>query len=270
MNKWEKINENYLQFGLKIFPVVQNGKTPLIQAWQKDCSSDYMQVLYWYENAKNCNWGLPCKENNLFVLDLDRHDPDKDGVDNFQKLLCSLNLTEEEQDKLEWLEQVTPSGGRHIIFQSDEELKDVPSAPNAFKDYPGIDIRNSSYIVVEPSEINGKKYQFDTIPSAPPVMPAKLKRFILANAGTKTEHKKTPYEKPKEVYKGNRDVALFEYLNYLYYKTILDRDEIEVLAKHFNNTFDEPLSERDVNYKIKKCFEKDRKNCILIRFGDTD
>lgn len=268
MSKWETINKNYLNYGLKIFPVIKNGKNPILNHWNTECSSEYLQVLYWMETAKDCNWGLPCKENNLFVLDLDRHDPDKDGVDNFQKLLCSLNLTEEEQDKLEWLEQVTPSGGRHIIFQSDKELKDVPSAPNAFKDYPGIDIRNSSYIVVEPSEINGKKYQFDTIPSAPPVMPAKLKRFILANAGTKTEHKKTPYEKPAEVYKGDRDNQLFQYINHLYYKTRLDAEEIEILAKHFNESFDEPLSEKDVRYKVKKAFEKERPECILVNTGD--
>ena len=55
MNKWEILNHNYLQFGLKILPVKENGKTPMIPKWQVDCSSDYMQVLYWYENAKGCN-----------------------------------------------------------------------------------------------------------------------------------------------------------------------------------------------------------------------
>ena len=90
------------------------------------------------------------------------------------------------------------------------------------------------------------------------------KKFILENASKKTEHKKTPYEKPREVYKGNRDIALFEYITNLYYKTRLDEEEILVLAKHFNESFDEPLSEKDVKYKVKKAFEKERPECILV------
>ncbi len=264
LNKWEKINENYLQYGLRIFPVQPNGKTPLIQAWQNDCSSNYMQVLYWYENAKNCNWGLPATPNNLFIIDLDVHDPTKNGIENFDKILNAIGFTDDEWDEWGPMEQYTPSGGKHLIFASDDELKNVSNGSNVFADYPGIDIRTDGYIVVEPSSINGNKYLFDTVPMAPPKMPKKLKEFILKNAGTKTEHKKTPYEKPKEVYKGDRDNQLFAYINNLYYKTRLDEEEILLLAKHFNDSFDEPLSEKDVKYKVKKAFQKERPECILV------
>jgi hypothetical protein len=270
MNKWEMINNYYLQYGLKIFPVKQNGKTPLIQLWQQHCSNDYLQVLYWIETARDCNWGLPATPNNLFIIDLDVHDPNKNGVENFEKLLDSLNFTESEQDNWAPIVQQTPSGGKHIIFATDDELKNVSNGSNVFKDYPGIDVRTDGYIVVQPSEINGKFYGFETIPMSPPKMPKKLKEFILKNAGTKTEHKKTPYEKPKEVYKGNRDIALFEYLNFLYYKTPLDEDEILVLAKEFNNNFDEPLSEKDVKYKIKKAFQKPRGEFLIIRIPEEE
>lgn len=269
MNKWETINTRYLENNLKIFPVVKNGKTPLIREWQKDCSSDYMQVLYWYENAKDCNWGLPATPNNLFILDLDVHDPNKNGVDNFDKILNSLGFTDDEWDEWAPMEQYTPSGGKHITFRSDDELKKVANGSNVFEDYPGIDIRTDGYIVVEPSVINEKKYSFDTIPMAPPKMPRKLKQFILDNAGTKTTNKKTPYKKPKEVYKGDRDNQLFSYVNNLYYKTRLDEEEILVLANYFNeNILEEPFSERDVKYKVRKAFEKERPTYIIVNVGD--
>ncbi len=51
-NKWDILTKLYINRGLKIFPVVTNGKTPAIQMWQKDCSSDSLQVLYWLENIK--------------------------------------------------------------------------------------------------------------------------------------------------------------------------------------------------------------------------
>lgn len=271
MNKWNKINENYLQFGLKIFPVEPNGKKPILNAWNIECSSEWQQVLYWYEKAKGCNWGLPCKENNLFVLDLDRHDSNKDGVENFDKLLNDLHFTDDEMDDFGWLEQYTPSNGVHIIFKSDDDLKNVPSTPNAFPSYPGIDIRNSSYIVIEPSEINGKKYSFNTVPSEPSKMPKKLKDYILKTVGTKEEKKKAPYEKPKEVFEGNRDTSLFEYLNQLYFKTRLDYDEILLLANHFNETvFDKPLPERTVKYKVDKLFVKDRGECLFLKIGGEE
>ena len=73
-NVWEILNKNFVNKGLQIFPVVENGKTPLIKEWQKDCSSNFMQILYWSEHAKNCNWGMPATENNLFIIDLDVHD----------------------------------------------------------------------------------------------------------------------------------------------------------------------------------------------------
>lgn len=277
MTKWNTLNELYIKQGLKIFPVVENGKTPLIKEWQKDCSSDYMQVLYWYENAKNCNWGLPATPNNLFIIDLDVHDPEKNGVENFDKIIDKLFMDADgfagdlydEYCEMGPLEQVTPSGGHHLIFQTDDDLRQVPNCSNAFKDYPGIDVRTDGYIVVEPSSINGKNYIFDTIPSAPNKMHPKLKKFILENVGTKQDNKKTPYVKPKEVEKGDRDNQLFNYINQLYFKTRLDYDEILTLAKYFNDEIlEEPFDERDVKYKVSKAFEKIRPKCIIVNIGE--
>ena len=279
MTKWQMLNELYIKQGLKIFPVVENGKTPLIKEWQKDCSSDYMQVLYWYENAKNCNWGLPATPNNLFIIDLDVHDPEKNGVENFDKIIDKLFMDADgyagdlydEYCEMGPLEQVTPSGGHHLIFETDDELRQVPNCSNAFKDYPGIDIRTDGYIVVEPSSINGKNYVFDTIPSTPNKMHPKLKKFILENVGTKQDNKKTPYKKPKVVEKGSRDTELFNYINQLYFKTRLDIDEVMVLAKYFNEeVLEEPFDERDVEYKVRKAFEKNRPKYILVNVGGDD
>ena len=75
--------------------------------------------------------------------------------------------------------------------------------------------------------------------------------------------------KPKEVYKGDRDNQLFNYVNNLYYKTRLDEEEILVLANYFNeNILEEPFSERDVKYKVRKAFEKERPTYIIVNVGD--
>ena len=264
-NVWEILNKNFVNKGLQIFPVVENGKTPLIKQWQNDCSSNFMQILYWLEHAKNCNWGMPASENNLFIIDLDVHDLNKNGVENFNKLLTEIGL-----DKVETLKQTTPSGGVHLIFQSNDLLKGVSNNSNVFENYPGIDFRTDGYVVVEPSQINGVPYKFEN--NLPPMpMPVALQQYILDNVGTKEKNKKTPYEKPqKQILVGNRDTALFEYINYLYYKTPLDEDEILLLANAFNSSFEEPLSKKDVQYKVKKAFEKTRGCILFVRLPDDE
>ena len=265
MTKWSILNELYLNKGLKIFPIKENGKTPLISKWQEDCSADLFQVLYYYENAKNCNWGLPATPNNLFVIDLDVHDEDKNGVDNFKRLMEEIGL-----ESIDTMTQITPSGGVHLIYQTNETLKNVPNCSNAFKDYPGIDIRTDGYIVVEPSSINGKEYKItNLIPPMP--MPVLLQQYILENVGTKEERKKSQYTKPTEkIDIGNRDTALFEYITYLYYKTKLTYNEILILAKTFNNDFTKPLPEKTVVYKVDKAFEKNRGECLYIWLGEKE
>lgn len=264
MGKWEFLKENYIDKGLKIFPVIPNGKTPMIEKWQEECSCDYFQVLYWYNTCPNCNWGLPAYENDLFVIDCDRHDPNKDGVANFSKLvLKDLNIK-----KCLTMCQLTPSNGMHYIFKSDEELNEVLNNSNVFADYPGIDLRTKGYIVVEPSETEKGIYQFGYSEGLLE-MPKELKQYILNNAPVKNNIKKEPYKKPTSVEVGDRDNQIFSYINNLYYKTRLDYDEILCLALNFNeNILEKPLPEREIIYKCKKVFNKDRATMLFIRLDE--
>lgn len=272
MSNWEFIKENYIDKGLKIFPVEKNGKTPMIEKWQEDCSCDYFQVLYWYENCKDCNWGLPCTPNGLFVLDLDVHDKNKNGVNNFAKLQYDIGSMAVWND-VPYLEddliQRTPSGGLHIIYKTDEDLKNVSNNSNVFKKYSGIDIRTDGYIVVEPSIINNEKYYFPHVDFYIDNMPENLKQYILENASLKNDSKKEPYKKPTNVEVGDRDNQLFSYINNIYYKTSLDYDEIMCLANYFNeNVLEKPFSERTVKYKIDKVFDKERSKFIFIKLSE--
>lgn len=269
MNDWEFIKNNYIDKKIKIFPIQRNGKTPMIEKWQENCSCDYFQVLYWYENCRGCNWGIPATQNGLFILDLDVHDKNKNGILNYNKIFESI-YTENEIDDIDVCLQRTPSGGEHLIFLTDDNLKNVSNGSNVFENYPGIDIRTDGYIVAEPSIIDGKKYKFITIDGCSPrPMPDKLKKFVLENANLKTSSHKTPYKKPTNVEVGDRDNQLFSYINNIYYKTRLDYDEIYALATWFNeNVLERPLPERTVRYKVKKVFEKNRGTCFFVRISE--
>lgn len=261
MNKIEYINNFYLKNNLKIFPVMENGKLPLIDAWQNECSKDFLQVLYWLENAKNCNIGLPANENDLFIIDIDMHGVN--GLDNFNKLLSDIGMTPSD---INTLQQTTPSGGMHLIFKSDDELKKVVNSANCFKDYQGIDIRTKGYILVEPSMINGVPYKLNDKEIND--IPEKLREFILAN-NKQTEIERKEYSKPKSVDKGGRDSSLFDYINYLYNRTRLDINDIRLLAYNFNRTIcNPPLTDNVVDYKINRLFKKPRNKFILIYLNE--
>lgn len=264
LNKWRTLSDYYMKRGLKIIPIRPNAKIPALNNWNKDCSSEYQQIGYWYEHNHNFNWGLPCFENNLFVIDLDKHDVSKDGTKNFEKLCSDLGISYPET-----MIQKTPSDGIHLIFQSNDILRDVNGISNAFPDYPGIDLRNRNYIVVEPSIINNKEYKFlNDLPPMP--MPIKLQDYIVNTVGIKSE-KKEPYRKPKQVECGDRDNQIFSYVSHLYRTTDLDMEEIETLALYFNeNILEEPFDDKDIIYKVKKCFEKDRPERILIFINNNN
>lgn len=264
MSTFQTLKKRFIDNKLKIFPVIENGKTPLIENWQNDCSYSSLQIIYWLENAPNCNWGLPCTPNDLFVLDIDTHNIN--GLESAKRLFNDLGI-----DEVSTLSQKTPSGGLHLIFKSDDDLKKVANTSNSFKDYQGIDIRSDGYILVNPSSINGVEYQLSDKEIMP--MPEKLKDFIINQKDLiKPEKKeKKEYIKPEKVEEGNRDESLFEYINNLYFKTRLNEEEIEVLANHFNeNICNPPLPSRQVKYKIKKAFKKDRHKCIYLWIGEDD
>lgn len=265
MNKFDFIQNFYLKNNLKIFPIMENKKLPLIDAWQKDCSTNLAQILYWLENAKGCNIGLPANENNLFIIDIDMHGVN--GLENFNRLLNDIGVAPSDIDTLQ---QTTPSGGIHLIFRSDDELKNVTNSANCFKDYQGIDIRTKGYVLVEPSTIDGKPYKLNMKNVG--CVPKALRDFIINNNSKQEEVKKTSgYVKPDKVEKGGRDSSLFDYINQLYYKTRLDEEDIRLLAYNFNrNICEPPLSDGVVDYKLGKLFKKKRNKYILINIGDED
>ena len=271
MNKWEFIKHNYIDRNLKIFPVIPNGKTPLIEAWQEDCSNEYFQILYWYNTNKEMNIGLPATSNDLFILDLDVHDENKNGVENFKKLINDIApfpIDMEIGEYCDTLIQRTPSGGMHIIYKTNEQLNNVLNNSNIFKDYPGIDCRTQGYIVVEPSTINGHNYTFMNDKEISE-MPKELEDYILNNVTLKDSIKKEAYEKPKNVEVGDRDNQLYSYINNIYYKTRLDYDEVLCLANNFNETIlEKPFPEKVVKYKVDKVFDKDRSTMLFINIGE--
>ena len=239
MSRLKEIRDYYFNNGLKVFPLAPNDKTPLdTMSWKylAEQSLDKKQLTYWFTEVGDANVGLPANLNNLFVIDIDIHG-DVNGYENFKNLLHKLNITE-----IKTLCQTTPSGGMHLIYKSDDDLKSVKNVANAFKKdgFDGIDIRTDGYIVVYPSLINDKEYKFinitdpcDMIPAIKE-MPQALKDYILecnsTNVNSISSKFKTGdfFTDGKVVSKGSRDEEIFNYVCYLYNNTNLNYTELNI------------------------------------------
>lgn len=273
MNKYKFLNDNFLNNNLKIFPIQENKKIPLVSHWKEDASCDRLQITYWLENARNCNWALPSTLNNLFVIDIDMHG-DVDGLKSFFSLCNDLGLAYEKIEDVGTLYQTTPSGGVHLIFTSDEELNKVKNKANFFTGYPGIDVRTEGYIVVAPSVIDGVPYEFHGEIKDISEMSPRLKEHILKcnveNEGTEKKIESL-YDLDKVVKKGGRDDTIFNYINNLYNNTQLNFNEILALALAYNrDCFDPPLSEGDIKYKVRRIFKSKRNKMFIIRISDEE
>ena len=264
----------YIDNNLKLIPIKPNGKEPLIN-WKMNYETSSDQVFEWLLEEPNLNWALPMNANDLFAIDIDMHG-DVNGIENFKRLCKDLGIS-----NIKTLVQKTPSGGYHLIFKSDDDLKKVKNSANTFNNYKGIDIRTDGYILVYPSKINDVFYEYKTdnedIMSQIATMPSKLKEFILNSnveyvEKTNTQRKTCDfYREGKVIDKGNRDTEMFMYITTLYNDTNLSYDEIRVLAYTYNERcFNPPLTTNVIDYKLRNCFKRDRNKIIILRIGNEE
>ena len=130
--------------------LVKNEKTPACKWKNNNHFKDIDSELY--------NVGLITgKLNDIIVLDVDTKD---NGIEEMQKYY-------DQYGEIPTLKQISPNGGYHLFFKYTSSNEDDQYIINNFllnsSKYrnAGLDIRsNGGYIVVEPSCLHTKKYQF--------------------------------------------------------------------------------------------------------------
>jgi hypothetical protein len=110
-------------------------KKPWGVKWGKESTSDDAEIIYLWttKNRSDAMPGIALAKSDYFVIDLDRHNRDEDGVANFSKL-----ASEHACDISDWPSVTTPSGGVHIYFKQPDC---VTIGNGEGKLPPGIDVR---------------------------------------------------------------------------------------------------------------------------------
>lgn len=156
----------YAADGIPVFPCRVNGKEPACLHGHKDATTDERQINEWWTSA-DYNIGLCPEDAGWAVVDLDFHHGGLEAWDN----LVREHVTPRTSTV------GTPGGGRHVYF--------VGSLPaSVSKIGTGIDTRGiGSYVLVPPSVIDGKEYQWaDDCPTAP--LPAWISKKLEQSAQT--------------------------------------------------------------------------------------
>lgn len=137
--------------GFHIFPVVADAKLPAIDNWPERATRDTAQIEWWF-SQRNYNIGIATSHfgdhKALIVVDVDVT-KGKDG----NAAIFELEMQGYELPVT--FEQATPSGGRHLIYLTEQACKQGVNVLGV-----GLDIRSRGGFIVGPgSSIGGKRYQ---------------------------------------------------------------------------------------------------------------
>lgn len=137
---------NYAQHGFSVIPIGDN-KRPLIKFADKPAlTAEEIKKFWQHQPLAN----IALKTDKFFVIDVDRHGS-ADGLESLKALRHDEWFTDTLTEK-------TAHDGFHFFFA---KPKDFEIQQN-IGFLPGVDLKahKNNYVVVAPSELNGKKYQW--------------------------------------------------------------------------------------------------------------
>jgi len=132
MNKMQEAARKLHALGFKTIPIKPGSKEPSTKHGVKDATDDDAATDAWY--AMHPDHGIGIAGDGFVIFDFDV----KDGLDGRDQLIG--------WDLPDTLCQTTPSGGYHMIYRTDEDIR--PSVNTAL----AVDVRGwHSYIVCDPT-----------------------------------------------------------------------------------------------------------------------
>ena len=120
----------YKEIGARLVCIKKGTKSPGVPAWTK-IEDRYDEASKKFDPSVHNKVGWILDDTHL-VIDIDTHDPSKDGYAALQRLSDDLGV-----DLYERATVVvkSPSGGAHLYFWKDPDIK----LPKSSKEYAGLD-----------------------------------------------------------------------------------------------------------------------------------
>lgn len=155
-----KAAERLTQMGFHVFPLRENGKKPIYKgAYINYSVSSPGECVQFWQEKRTYNIGIATEKfgdegDALLVVDID----DKEGKKGSQTVMA-LELKGQTFPKT--LTQITPTGGKHLIYKVKSA---IPQTQGLFGADSGIDTRSRGGLIVGAgSKIDGKSYYFENV-----------------------------------------------------------------------------------------------------------
>jgi hypothetical protein len=255
MNTLLEAAREYCRRGVPVFWL--RGKHPLGGHGHKDATADFTQLVEMYRSTAT-GLGRPIPAD-MFVLDVDVH---KGGAESLAELERTHGALPET------LEQLTGSGGRHLVYATPVEIRQGANF------LPGLDTRAAGrgYIAVEPSihPMTGKPYRWIRrcapvaaprwlidlvrVPERAPVPP-----YVPPHTGSFAASKRERYAKAvlrgvardvADAVNGHRNDALNKaWFRCSQFRDVLDREEVRATLRAAAQSTG--LSEREIEKVLR-------------------
>lgn len=250
---------NLVDHGFKVYPLSANSKVPLKGTnGYKSATDDPQQVFNWITTTPRMNLGLRLDTSNLLVVDVDMHG-DNNGRESLVKLAKQSKILPSDS----YIEQ-TPNGGLHYFF------KYHGTATRKVNILPGIDIL-TDFVVIGPSEINGKQYKpigsrtLSGVKPAPKwliemMKPDEQKREFVKGVKSKNYAGKIIDALCTEVSEGNRNEYLTKVCGMLF-STGAEPKNVYTVLMNMNDE-NVGLPEKEVNTIFRSILKRERGGLI--------
>lgn len=240
----------YIQNGLAVFPLEEQGKKPKTRNGCKDATTDAAQVKAWWQEYPNANIGIAtgAKSGNIFVIDLDI-DEDR-GIDGYH----SLTDWERENGQLpDTWRAITGRGGYHLYFRTDKEVR------NRAGIIDGVDVRGEGGYVVAPPSIhaNGTPYEWEDAPDEVELAQANDTVNYFLQIGSRGATKQ--FYAPEVIREGTRNENIFKFACMMQAKGSSDEAVYAATMAENQAKCRPPLGEKEVRTIVNNVLEKYQK-----------
>lgn len=104
-----------------VFPLIPDGKTPVLREWEQRATTDRRQICRWWANGAVNNIGVATVRSGLVVIDLGEgrgQTPPAEfaGARNGREALARLAAAAGAEIPTDTYEVTTPGGGSHLYF----------------------------------------------------------------------------------------------------------------------------------------------------------
>lgn len=260
----------YFDAGMEVIPINPKNKTPMI-SWTKFPLNTKEKVINFWN--RNPNAAIALRTKNFFVVDVDRgHSEGVDGLESIRRL-----------GHPKWfsgtLAQQTGNGGLHYFFTKPQGIQ----LSQKIGILPGVDIKanDNNYVIVAPSVINGKPYQW--INDKKMMIPCdELLKFISDDNNVRNSSAEKVKANNHNCYnsfiskngtafsryapliayglgeKGTRNNNLYRFVSYMIGPARMKVGDAYDLAVHANSVTKQPLGDHELNETFKSCLKRNK------------